>query len=749
VTGWYCFYTVYSGDSNYQGSTDANSDGNVPTNECFQVTPAPTGTVTQQSTSNGQYDLSTDTGGVTDLATITATPTGSSMPVMGGHVDFYYCFDASSEATAQHCTSTTNQVGSDVAITPGSPNGKGTATSSALTPGQIGWYCFYTVYSGDTNYQGSTDANGSGNVPTNECFQVTQAQFKVVKTDTPGNGQPVVPGATIPYTVTISNTGSGAGPAVITDNVPSNLTVSGTPACGTLTGSDTCSVTGSGNDWQFHVSLAAGDSVQVTFSAVLAATDTADAVNEASITSGLCVGSDCSSTVTNPVPNFSVLKTDVPGDTKPVVPGATIPYTVTISNTGDGGGSAVITDDVPSNLTVSGTPACGTLTGSDTCSVTGSGNDWQFHVTLAAGDSVQVTFSAVLAATDTADAVNTASITSGPCNGGNTCTSTVTNPVPDFTVLKSDTPGDGNPAKPGSTIVYTVKIQNVGDGAGSAVITDPVPSLVTVDDTSVTCGTLTGSDTCSATGTGNNVVIHVTLAAGDSVSVTFSATVGATVKTDVVNTATITSGPCNTDTGCSSTVTNPVPFITVVKSSSPVTGTTVVPGQTITYTLAVSNIGSGVADTTVVTDAIPAGSTYVAGSASCGTVPNCTASEATTSADPNGLVTFTLTSVAAGASGLDLTFAVTVNATAVGQIVNVAAFTGAGCLSSTPCPTNQTNHPIPPPTAPQTAPIQGATVVHTGKQWLVWRPLALIGLFFGLGLIVLGELQRRRSRRMA
>ena len=80
-------------------------------------------------------------------------------------------------------------------------------------------------------------------------------------------------------------------------------------------------------------------------------TDTANVKNTATITTGPCIpSSQCTSTVTNPVPNFTVKKTDVPGTGKPVVPGATIPYTVTVTNTGSGAGSAVLKDPLASNL---------------------------------------------------------------------------------------------------------------------------------------------------------------------------------------------------------------------------------------------------------------------------------------------------------------------------------------------------------------------------------------------------------------
>jgi fimbrial isopeptide formation D2 family protein len=312
--------------------------------------------------------------------------------------------------------------------------------SDAYTPTAVGTYCYNVSYAGDTNYNPVLEQSDT------ECFTVTQPNFTVLKTNVPGNGNPVVPGSTIPYTVTIQNVGDGAGPAVITDVLPSYLTMQGTPKC-QVTSPDTCAVANpSGTTWTFSVSLGVGDSAVVTFSATVSATQTADVVNTAKITTGNCnpngivtapslksnaVTIQCSSTVTNPVPNFTVTKTDTPGNGNSVTAGSTIPYTVAIKNVGDGAGTATITDNLPSNLTLASTPApaC-TAKAPDTCTVGGSGSKLTFTVSLAAGNTATATFSAVVAAGTTGSVTNTATITTGPCNTSSGCSSTVSNPIP-------------------------------------------------------------------------------------------------------------------------------------------------------------------------------------------------------------------------------------------------------------------------------------------------------------------------------
>jgi fimbrial isopeptide formation D2 family protein len=153
------------------------------------------------------------------------------------------------------------------------------------------------------------------------------------------------------------------------------------------------------------------------------------------------------------VPDFTVTKTDGPGNNTPVAPGSTIPYTVAIKNVGDGAGAATITDTLPSNLTIQGTPTCA-VTGTDTCKVTNtSGSTWTFDVNLAAGNTATVTFSAVVAASATGTVVNTATITDGPCNTSAGCSSTVSNPII-VTAPTTTTTTTAPPVKP-AVIAFT------------------------------------------------------------------------------------------------------------------------------------------------------------------------------------------------------------------------------------------------------------------------------------------------------
>jgi hypothetical protein len=148
-TGIWCFGGDYSGDGNYGASSDTSTD------ECVDVTPAPTATTTVPTT--GTLALG---GAVSDGATVDGNAAGGSPT---GSVAFYACGPT---ATPEDCTSTSDPVGSAVSVSAGA-NDTATASSSSFTPTSTGVWCFAGVYSGDGNYQSSSDDS------TDECVTVT------------------------------------------------------------------------------------------------------------------------------------------------------------------------------------------------------------------------------------------------------------------------------------------------------------------------------------------------------------------------------------------------------------------------------------------------------------------------------------------------------------------------------------------------------------------------------------------------
>ena len=154
-TGTWCFAAVYSGDSNYTGSSDQSGD------ECYMVASA-----TSTTSSSPASNTATLDGPNTDNAVVYGT--GDTPPT--GTVTFYTCPE-----NVDPCTSASwSELGSPVTVTQGVSTS--TAGSVAFTNDSTGTWCFAAVYSGDSNYTGSSDESGD------ECYTVAQATSSTVST---------------------------------------------------------------------------------------------------------------------------------------------------------------------------------------------------------------------------------------------------------------------------------------------------------------------------------------------------------------------------------------------------------------------------------------------------------------------------------------------------------------------------------------------------------------------------------------
>lgn len=159
AAGYWCFSGVYSGDSNYETSTDATVD------ECFHVTAASSSSVTAPGASSVVFG--TNDG---DTLTVTGNAAGGSPT---GNVQFYVC-GPTSVPTA--CTSTSDPI--SLAEVHAAPSDTATAISEEFTPTSEGYWCFGAHYLGSSNYTASTDDT------TDECFLTTLAPTSVTSTPT-------------------------------------------------------------------------------------------------------------------------------------------------------------------------------------------------------------------------------------------------------------------------------------------------------------------------------------------------------------------------------------------------------------------------------------------------------------------------------------------------------------------------------------------------------------------------------------
>jgi uncharacterized repeat protein (TIGR01451 family) len=634
VSGDFCFAAYYSGSSTYYTSNDT-ADG-----QCFKVNRAPSTTVTTPEFSNiGLGQSNYDNGLITGDTTIGA-PTGP-----------FLTFICGPKATS--CSSKGTQVGGKVDINPVAGTDTATAQSMPYTPDAVGNWCFAGYYSTNASYAESWDTTAD------ECFTVGPA----------GSGSTPLSG----FSTTPSSATAGA-PATDSATVTGNAT-SGSPT-GSITfyecgpGATTCSA-GSGTlVGSSPLSGAAGNTATATSPSWIPATAggycyaaTYDPPAGGAYSAQADTSSECFTVAagggTTPLSGF---------DTTPSSAAAAAPAddsAIVTGNATDGSptGSITFYECGPGATTC--TSATGTLVG--TGPLSGAAGD---TATTTSPSWIPATAGAYCyAATYNPPAGSPYAAESDPTPECFTVGSgSVTPPVAltDFTTTPSGALA-GSSASDSATVTGTA---TAGSPTGTITFYECGPSVTTCS----TGGTPIGSGTLSAGG-------------GDTATATSPAWVPTTPGAYCY--AAAYTPPAG---GAYAAETAPTPecftigAVALSKSSNP--SGSVGPGQVITYTLTATNTGTTGSVVVPVNDTVPAGTTYVAGSASCGTAVGCTATE------KSGKVTFDLAPLAPGASDT-VTFQVVVNSgLKVTSIDNVANFTGANCASGVNCSSNKVVNPV-------------------------------------------------------
>ena len=237
--------------------------------------------------------------------------------------------------------------------------------------------------------------------------------------------------------------------------------------------------------------------------------------------------------------------------------------------------------------------------------------------------------------------------------------------VADVQLVKSANPASGSDVLPGSSITYTLSYFNDGNvDAPDATITDALPAHTTFVS-SPTGSYDSASNTVSWTGVD---VAAGTSAASPAGSVDFTVTVDADTPngTELDNTGHVQAlqrTPIDSNTTQHFVK---FPVLSISKTADPASGSIVQRGDTINYSVTVSNSGLAAATAQTVTDMLPADVTVVANSIS----------PVAQSADSSQIV-WSVDVPAATASGPGtavLSYSVTVNANAVlgSTLTNVA-----------------------------------------------------------------------------
>ncbi|MFE4588801.1 DUF7927 domain-containing protein [Streptomyces laurentii] len=412
------------------------------------------------------------------------------------------------------------------------------------------------------------------------------------------------PGDVLHYTLTVTNTGAvdfgGTGtphapPAHIVDALAGDLTAAD------YNGDASNGGTLQGTDLVWDLDLPIGATEELTYSLTAHSDITATTVITNTVTPGqygTCATPDaCTTETTIQTRGFTVAKTVSPGAAQP---GDRVTYTVTVTNTG----TTAFTAADPASFTddLSGVLDDATYNNDATGGATVTGDTLSWSGPLAVGATATVTYSVTVNDPVTGDQHLRNAVTpgtSGTCATAGSCTTEIPVVVPErgFTVVKSVSPGA---AQPGDRVAYTVTVTNTGETA----FTDADPASFTDDLSGVLDDATYNNDaTGGATVTGNTLSWSGPLAVGATVTVTYSVTVNDPVTGDRHLRNAVTpgaSGTCATTGTCTTDVPVTVPTrgFTVAKTVSPRTAE---PGDTVTYTVAVTNTGS-----TAFTDADPA-----------------------------------------------------------------------------------------------------------------------------------------------
>ena len=365
-------------------------------------------------------------------------------------VTFYACTTSSCTTKSPLATTATVTLSTS---TPTTLTATATATVTGLSKGTHYFEAVYPATAGNPGTFGGSSAIASTAVAATPTVVPPPpaplgARFSITRTDTPGTGKPVVPGGTIDYTLNVKDVGTAAGTATVTDPLPTNVTLSGTPACTTVASGDTCAVIAEGATLTMHVHLATGDSAKADFDAVVAASDTTSVTNTATITKGACTTAACTSSVTNPVVVLSVVKSSTPRPHSVVPLTTQVTYMLTATDSGTAPTTPVtLSDTVPFGTTyVPGSATCG---GQPGCSVReAAGTITWSGVVVQPGTShaLALSFAVVVDRTNTTGEkiANTATFTN---DGTPSCTTSTcaTNTVTLTVSAKSSAPSHSTP----------------------------------------------------------------------------------------------------------------------------------------------------------------------------------------------------------------------------------------------------------------------------------------------------------------
>ncbi|WP_183091985.1 DUF7507 domain-containing protein [Mycetocola lacteus] len=564
--------------------------------------------------------------------------------------------------------------------------------------------------------------------------------FVLGKTSVPRSGADVNPGEKITFTVTGRNTGGTVlDPVTILDemaglsdyttyNNDAEAKINGTGPAGTLTPDlDEATLLWTG-------ALAPGETVTITYSVTVNENAVGELLENHVSGSATPPGPERPPIIpppvdtehTVPTPGFELGKSADPVSGTTVHPGDTITYTVTGKNTGGTILNPVVINDDLSGLSeyvtynddaaasINGTDPAGTLTHDpEAATLLWTG-------VLAEGETVTITYSVTVNADASGETLNNhVSGTATPPGLPPIVPPPVDTehqvPTPGFELGKSANPENGTAVHPGDTITYTVSGINTGETVlDPVVITDDLSGLsehVTYNEDAA--ASINGTDpagTLVPGEDGESLVWTGVLAPGETVTITYSVTVnqdasGALLRNRVSGEATPPGLPPIEPPPGETEHPVPTPGFELGKSADPASGTVVLPGSRITYTVTGANTGETVLDPVVIEDDMAGLWEFVTyNDDAVATINGFRTVDPVV--DPEE-ATLVWTGALAAGQTVEITYSVTVNQNAGGELLEnrvTASAQPPGLPPITPPPAD-TEHPVPPkPESPVVTP---------------------------------------------
>ncbi|MBP6471403.1 MAG: DUF11 domain-containing protein [Chloroflexi bacterium] len=551
-------------------------------------------------------------------------------------------------------------VGNRAVVAGGSDGAFVVDISTPTAPTQVGYYDT-AGYASRVAIAGAiyvADVEGGMYLLDYNNFNFGETDLAIAKTD---GLSTAVPGASHTYTITVSNLGpSDVTGATVTDSFTGVLgSVTWTCSATAGSGCDMASGTGSINA---TVNLLVGGEATFTATGTIASDDSGALSNTAAVAPPVGMvdtnSTNDSATDTTDLVAQTDLKVVKSGAPDPVIPGATLTYEIVVTNQGpsDMTAAATLTDTLPMDVafvsSTPGSPTCTHSSGDITCAI----------APLASGANVTVTLAVTVDAAADAPLTNSAGVAAvdtDPDLTNNTAVITTAIKTADLAITKSDTP---DPVTAGEQVTYTIGVTNQGpDGATNVMVVDTLPagvSFVSAVPGSPTCAEASGVVTCDLGALANAGTAQVTI-----VALVDSSTTGSLANTAVVSADEYDDNADN-NTATTTTQVKLVADLAITKSDGQVN---IVAGETLTYTITVSNAGPSDVNGAQVVDNFPA--------TLLGAAWQCASSGGASCASASGTGDIDLSVNIPVGGGITILASATVANTATGLLINTAEVT--------------------------------------------------------------------------